>query len=60
VIATRANCEPAIAVYRYDVGDRLFRAYGIFVLIERGDPADVLGFADASLFPLFELPGTIE
>ena len=60
VVATRANCEPAIAVYRYDPGDRVFRAYGIFVMIQDGVPVDVFGFADASVFPFFELPGTIE
>jgi hypothetical protein len=60
LIATRANCERAIAVYRYDVGDRVFRAHGIFVLIECGNPADVFGFADTRLFPFFELPATIE
>jgi hypothetical protein len=60
VVRTRANCEPALAVYRYDAADRVFRAYGIFVLIEDGDPADVCGFADANLFPYFELPATIE
>jgi hypothetical protein len=60
VIATRANLEPAIAVYRYDDGARAFRAYGIFVLIQDGVPADVFGFADANLFPYFELPSTIE
>ena len=60
VVATRANCEPAIAVYRYDADDRVFRAYGIFVLIEDGVPVDVFGFADTSLFPFFELPGTIK
>lgn len=60
VVRTRANCEPAVAVYRYDAADRVFRAYGIFVLIQGGNPADVFGFTDASLFPFFELPATIE
>ncbi|MGH3129772.1 MAG: hypothetical protein ACRDNX_03040 [Gaiellaceae bacterium] len=60
LVATRANGEPAIAIYRYDAENRVFRAYGIFVLIQDGVPADVFGFADPSLFPFFELPSTIE
>lgn len=59
VIATRANCEPALAVYRFDTDTRLFRAHGIFVLIASGRPADVFGAADAALFPYFGLPATI-
>ncbi|MGH3071448.1 MAG: hypothetical protein ACRDNB_04145 [Gaiellaceae bacterium] len=60
LIATRANCEPAIAVYRFEPRDRAFLAHAIFVLIGSGRPADVFGAADASLFPYFGLPATIE
>jgi hypothetical protein len=58
LVETRANCRPALAVYRDEA--RAFRAHGIFVLVESGDPADVVGFADASLFPYFGLPGSID
>lgn len=59
VIATRANCEAALAVYRYEAGTSVFRAHGIFVLIASGRPADVFGVADTALFPYFDLPATI-
>lgn len=58
LLETRANCRPALAVYRDEAG--AFRAHGIFVLVESGDPADVVGFADASLFPYFGLPASID
>ena len=60
LIGTRANGEPAIAVYRYHIRDRAFRAHAIFVVITSGRPADVFGVADAALFPYFGLPATIE
>ncbi len=60
LVKTRANYQPAIAVYRCDATARAYRAHGIFVLVECGKPADVVAFLDPTLFPIFELPETIE
>jgi RNA polymerase sigma-70 factor (ECF subfamily) len=60
LVVTRANRQPALAAYMRDPETGLHRAYGIMVLTLEGDSiAEIVGFADARLFPLFGLPGEI-
>jgi len=55
LIPTRANGQPAVAAYLRDGATA--RAYGIMVLTVRaGLIGEITGFADPSLFPLFDLP----
>ncbi|MEH1128012.1 RNA polymerase subunit sigma-70 [Micromonospora sp. CPCC 206061] len=59
LVVTRANGHPALAAYLPDGGDWECRGYGIMVLTLAGDQvATIVGFPDADLFPLFELPAT--
>jgi RNA polymerase sigma-70 factor, ECF subfamily len=56
LLTTRANGHPAVAVYFPDESGG-HRAYGLMVLVLEGDRiAEIVGFADASLFPRFGLP----
>jgi len=55
LIPIRANRQPAVAAYVRDGATA--RAYGIMVLTVRaGLIGEITGFADPSLFPLFDLP----
>jgi RNA polymerase sigma-70 factor (ECF subfamily) len=56
-IATRANRQPALAVYRMDpLGDR-YSAWAILVLTIDGDAVGgIMAFADPTLMPIFGLP----
>ena len=61
-IPTRANRQPALAVYRPDPdGNReTYRAWGIFVLTAEGDTiAEITAFLDPTLLPLFGLPAEL-
>jgi RNA polymerase sigma-70 factor (ECF subfamily) len=56
LLETRANGQPAVAVYFPDESGG-HRAYGLMVLVLDDDRiAEIVGFADPSLFPAFGLP----
>jgi RNA polymerase sigma-70 factor, ECF subfamily len=56
VLSTRANGHPTIAVYFPDESGG-HCAYGLMVLVAAGDRiAEIVGFADPTLFPAFGLP----
>jgi RNA polymerase sigma-70 factor (ECF subfamily) len=58
---TRANRQPAVAVYRLDLEGQTYRAWGMFVLSADGDAiAEITAFADPTLLPLFGLPTELE
>ena len=61
LLPTRANRQPALARYVLDRQAAVYRAYGIMVLTLDGDSiAEITGFGDASLFPLFGLPTELD
>jgi RNA polymerase sigma-70 factor (ECF subfamily) len=56
LLVTRANGQPAVAVYFPDESGR-HHAYGLMVLVlDDGRIAEIVGFADPSLFAAFGLP----
>jgi RNA polymerase sigma-70 factor (ECF subfamily) len=56
LLATRANGQPAVAVYFPDESGG-HRAYGLMVLVLDDDRiGEIVGFADPSIFPAFGLP----
>jgi RNA polymerase sigma-70 factor (ECF subfamily) len=56
-IPTRANRQPAVAVYRLDPDTRRYHALGIWVLRADGDAiAEITAFVDPSLPAVFGLP----
>jgi RNA polymerase sigma-70 factor (ECF subfamily) len=60
LLPTRANGQPAVAVYFPDVETGGHRAYGLMVLVLDDDRiAEIVGFADPSLFPAFGLPAEL-
>ena len=60
LLATRANGQPAVAVYFPDDETGGHRAYGLMVLVLDDDRiAEIVGFADPSLFPAFGLPAEL-
>ncbi len=61
LLSTRANRQPALAAYVLDREAGVYRAYGIMVLTLDGEAiAEITGFGDPTLFPLFGLPGELE
>jgi hypothetical protein len=57
VIPTRANRQPALAVYRRDAPGAVYRAWGIWVVTTDGDAiAKITAFIDPMLLPGFGLP----
>lgn len=57
LVPTRANYQPALAAYVRDPSGTRATAYGIMVLtVDGGAIAEITGFTDPSLFPLFGLP----
>lgn len=59
-IETRANRQPALAIYRRDPNSDDFRAWGMFVLTIDGSAiAEVAAFLDPALPPAFGLPASI-
>ena len=57
LIPTRANRQPALAVYRRDPEGQTYRAWGMFVLSVDGDAiAEITAFVDPMLVPVFGLP----
>jgi RNA polymerase sigma-70 factor (TIGR02960 family) len=60
LLTTRANGHPAVAVYFPDDESERHRAYGLMVLVLDDDRiAEIVGFADPSLFPAFGLPAEL-
>lgn len=60
LLATRANGQPAVAVYFPGDETGGHRAYGLMVLVLDDDRiAEIVGFADPSLFPAFGLPAEL-
>jgi RNA polymerase sigma-70 factor, ECF subfamily len=61
VLHTRANRQPALAVYRLDTEANVYRAWGIWVLtIDRDAIAQVTAFVDPRLLSIFGFPaGTV-
>ena len=59
VLTTRANGHPTLAVY-FPNESGGHSAYGLMVLVTDGDRiAEIVGFADESLFPAFGLPAQL-
>ena len=57
LVPTRANRQPALAIYRLDAESHTFRAWGMFVLGLDGEAiAEITAFVDPRLVPLFGLP----
>lgn len=57
LLPTRANRQPAVAVYRRDPVGPLDRAWGIFVLGMASEAiADITAFVDPGLAPVFGVP----
>jgi len=60
VLPTRANRQPALAVYRRSAEDAVYRAWGVWVLTLDGDRiAEIAAFVDAQLPPKFGMPATL-
>jgi RNA polymerase sigma-70 factor (ECF subfamily) len=60
IIPTHANRQPALAVYRRDLGETAFRAWGIWVLTMDGEEiAEVAAFVDPPLLRWFGLPAEL-
>jgi RNA polymerase sigma-70 factor, ECF subfamily len=56
-IPTRANRQPAVAIYRLDPDTRVYHALGIWVLRADGDAiAEITAFVDPALPTVFGLP----
>lgn len=61
LLPTRANRQPAVAVYRLDPDGQTYRAWGIFVLSVDGDAiAEITAFVDPRLVPVFGFPTELE
>jgi RNA polymerase sigma-70 factor (ECF subfamily) len=61
LLPTRANRQPAVAVYRLDPDGRTYRACGIHVLSTDGDAiAEITSFVDPTLVPVFGFPAELE
>jgi RNA polymerase sigma-70 factor (TIGR02960 family) len=59
-VPTRANRQPALAVYRLDPATEVYRAWGVYVLTLQGEAiAEITSFIDARLPPLFGLPAEL-
>jgi RNA polymerase sigma-70 factor, ECF subfamily len=61
LLPTRANRQPAVAVYRLDPEGQTYRARGIHVLSVDGDAiAAITSFVDPTLMPVFGFPAELE
>jgi RNA polymerase sigma-70 factor (ECF subfamily) len=60
VLHTRANRQPALAVYRLDTEANVYSAWGIWVLTIDGDAiAQITAFTDPPLLAKFGFPNTL-
>jgi len=61
LVPTRANRQPAVAAYLFDPDSQTHRPYGLMVLtVDADEIAEITGFVDSTLFPLFGLPPELE
>jgi RNA polymerase sigma-70 factor (ECF subfamily) len=61
LLPTRANRQPAVAAYLLDHEAGVHRGYGLMVLsLDGAAIAEITGFADPTLFPLFGLPAVLD
>lgn len=61
LIPTRSNRQPAVAAYYREHGEGRFQAHGVMVLAFDGAAiTSMVRFGDASLFPYFGLPTSVE
>jgi RNA polymerase sigma-70 factor (TIGR02960 family) len=60
LVPTRANGQPAFAVYLRDPVTNLARAFGIFVVTLVGDRVSAITRFDNAVLPRFGMPRTIE
>ncbi len=61
LLPTRANRQPAVAAYLLDREAGVHRGYGLMVFSLDGDAiAEITGFVDPTLFPLFGLPAELD
>jgi len=59
-IPTRANRQPALAVYQRDPDGQTYRAWGMFILSADGAAiAAITAFVDPTLAPVFGLPAEL-
>lgn len=59
-IPTRANRQPALAVYQRDPDGQTYRAWGMFILSADGTAiAAITAFVDPTLAPVFGLPAEL-
>ena len=56
IVATRANGQPALALYARDPGAPVYRALGLLVVTLAGDRIGAITRFDTVLFPQFGLP----
>ena len=59
MVPTRANGQPALAVYVHDPTAEVAHAFGLFVLTIRGDRVAAITRFDTGGFPHFGLPRTL-
>ncbi|MGH2996196.1 MAG: nuclear transport factor 2 family protein, partial [Gaiellaceae bacterium] len=60
LVPTAANRQPSLAAYVRDPIDGVHRPYGVMVFsLEGAAISGIVGFADASLFERFGLPGEL-
>ena len=59
MVATRANGQPALGIYRRDPHAAIAHAFGLFVLTLRGDRISVITRFDNSALGHFGLPRTL-
>jgi RNA polymerase sigma-70 factor, ECF subfamily len=59
LIETRANGQPALAMYARDPGAPIYRSLGLLVITLTGGRVAAITRFDTSLFPQFELPRTL-
>jgi RNA polymerase sigma-70 factor (ECF subfamily) len=60
LISTRANGQPAFAVYLLDPLTQLWRAFGLLVITTSGDRITAITRFDNAVLPHFGLPRTLE
>ena len=59
VLPTRANGQPALAMYARDPGANVYRALGLLVVTLAGDRVSAITRFEVGVFPHFGLPRTL-
>jgi RNA polymerase sigma-70 factor (ECF subfamily) len=61
LISTRANCQPAVAIYSRASDDGVYHPHAVMVLAIEGNAiASLVRFADHDLFARFGLPPSFD